>query len=222
MPLEKRQISSSERIRLERIIKEEEQYLGMPLNWKAILILSVLTFLFGIHIYYYPESSWSLPSKFLVCVCPIIIWIVIENKYKGKKKKNKILNKLKSINEGEPISVMQVTAVRMIEFKEKEDEGTLFLFETSSKECIYLWDDQWLIQPESGFPCDIFDIYLDADFSYAMECKVFCKGQKIEPIKIPGKVKWTYFEKGFPASLDKEQKSFDEIIAEIKLINSPH
>lgn len=215
--VEKRQINPAERKILTRVINRLEKNSNAKLNWKAIIILTGATILFGIHIYYYEESNWSLPSKFLVCVCPIMIWIIIENKYKGKKKENKILSALKEISEIGLITIIPVNTTRIIEFEQKEDEGTLFLVEINKNERIYLDDEQWLIPHPGKFPCDKFDIYLDKNFAYAINRKVYCNGRKIEPIKVPGNIKWKYFD-GFPEDLSKEPKTFDEILSEIKTV----
>src|SRR5688572_28123529 len=136
--IEKRQINPAERKILMASINNLEKTLHAKLNWKAIIILSVATILFAIHIYYYDDSSWSLPSKFLVCVCPILIWIIIENKYKGRKKENKNLDHLKEIRDSGLIPFMQVSTNRVIKFQQKDDEGTWFLVENDKNERIYL------------------------------------------------------------------------------------
>jgi hypothetical protein len=214
---ETRQLSITESERLNASVDSLEKTLHGKLNWKAISLLSFATILFAIHIYYYEDSNWSLPSKFLVCVCPIAIWIIVENKYKGRKKENKILDHLKRIRDSGLITVLPVNTNRIIEFQEKEDEGTLFLIEINKNERIYLDDEQWLISP-TKFPCDKFDIYLDKDFAYTMGRKIYCTGKKIESLKVPGTIKWKYFEDGFPEDLSKEPKTFDEILSEIKTI----
>jgi len=214
--IEKRQINPPERKILTASINNIEKTLHAKLNWKAIIILFIATILFAMHIYYYEDSNWSLPSKFLVGVCPIMIWVIIENKYKGKKKQSKNLAHLKGIRDSGLIPVLQVCTNRVIMFQQKDDEGTWFLVENDKNERIYLYDEQWLIPTK--FPCHKFDIYLDKDFAYTVGRKVYCNGKKIESIKVPGKISWKYFEEGFPEDLSKEPKTFEEILSEIKSI----
>ena len=216
---EKRQINPAERKILAAEIKKLEKTLIAPLNWKAIIILAIITILSAIHIYYYDDSNWSLPSKFLVCFGPIGIWVTIEMKYKGKKKENKTLDELKKMNKNGLINIIPVSAMRVIEFEQKDDEGTLFLIENDKGESIYLYDDQWMIPHPRKFPCDKFDIYIDKEFAYAMSRKVYCAGKKIEPVRVPGKLSWKYFEgieRAWPGDLSKETKTFDEILTDIK------
>jgi len=214
-----RPLNSSESGRLSKSIRQLEKTVNPKLNLTAILTLLALTVLFAVHIYYYDESNWSLISKFLVCVCPIIIWILIENKFKGRKKRDDGLNDLKKIETRKTINVIEVNASRIIEFTEKEDEGILYLVERTDGQCVYLWDEQYLISGNKPFPCSKFDIYVDNNFKYAIEDKINCEGQVIEPIKISGKDKWTYFkERGFPGDLEIEKLKFDEVLREIKTI----
>jgi len=219
MKTENRQLDDIESSKLSESITQLEKAINPNLNWKAILILLLLTALFAIHIYYYDKSNWSLISKFLVCVCPIIIWILVENKNNGRKKSKKNLEALKDIEIRKTIHVIKINATRIIEFIEKDDEGTLYLIENTDGQCFYLWDEQYLISEDKPFPCNRFDIYLDNSFKYAIEEKINCKGERIESIKISGKDKWTYFkDKGFPNDLEIEKKKFDEVINEIKTI----
>lgn len=215
--VEKRQINVAERKLLIAEIKRLEKDLGRKLNWKMIIILIIVTFLSAIHIYYYDDSNWSLLSKLLVGICPVGIWIVIENKYKGKKKEVSRLNELKEINNRNAIEVIRIIADRIIQFEQQDDEGVLFLIETRD-ERIYLDDEQWLIPHPRKFPCTGFDIYLDKNFSYAIGRKVYCIGKKIDPIKIPAKIKWKLFENEYPADLTRESRTIDEILSEIKSI----
>lgn len=217
MKTETRILNADETHKLEKSILKLEKAVDAKLNWSAILILLLLTALFAIHIYYYDKSNWSLISKFLVCVCPIIIWVMIENKYKGRKKRISRLKELKEIEKSKTIDIIEMNARRIIEFLEKEDEGTLYLVENTSGECIYLWDEQYLLSEHKLFPCDRFDIYTDNNFTYAIEEKVYCKGKRIESIRISGDRKWSYFKDiRFPSHLEIEQKGLDEIIDEIK------
>lgn len=218
---EKRQINPAERRVLAGEINRLEKALKAKLNWKAIIVFALITVLSAIHIYYYDDSNWSLPSKFLVCFGPIGIWVTLEARYKGNKKENKTLNELKEINKRGLINIIPVSTNRVIEFEQKDDEGTLFLIETNKGERIYLSDDQWLIPHPRKFPCDKFDIYLDKEFAYAMCRKVYCAGEKLKPIKVPGELSWKYFEsieRGWPEDLSKETKTFDEILIEIKTV----
>lgn len=215
--VEKRQINAAERKVLMAEIERREKDLNTRLNWKAIIILTVITFLSAIHIYYYDDSNWSLISKFLVSTCPIVIWVVFEIRYKGKKKEKNILNELKKINKENSIDTIKVTTDRVIQFEQQDDEGVLFLIETK-KERIYLDDEQWLIPYPRKFPCKEFDIYLDKNFSYALGRKVYCSGKKIDPIKIPAKIKWKLFEDGWPLDISKEPRTIEEILSEIKSI----
>lgn len=219
MKTENRQLDEIENSKLSERITQLEKAVNPKLNWKAILILLLLTALFAIHIYYYDKSNWSLISKFLVCVCPIIIWILVENKNNGKKKSMSRIEELKDIEIRKTIDIIKINATRIIEFIEKDDEGTLYLIENTDGQCFYLWDEQYLISEDKPFPCNRFDIYLDNSFKYAIEEKINCKGERIESIKISGKDKWTYFkDKGFPKDLEIEKKKFDEIINEINTI----
>jgi hypothetical protein len=142
--VEKRQINAAERKVLMAEIKRREKDLRARLNWKAIILLTAITFLSAIHIYYYDSSNWSLISKFLVSTCPIVIWVVLEIRYKGKKTEKNILNDLIKINNWNSIDIIKVTTDSVIHFEQQDDEGVLFLIETK-KERIYLDDEQWLI-----------------------------------------------------------------------------
>ena len=216
--VEKRQLNVAERKVLIAEIKRLERDLNTRLNWKSIIILTVITFLSAIHIYYYDDSNWSLISKFLVSTCPILIWVVFEFRYKGKKKEKNLLLDLKKINNENSIDIIKVTTDRVIQFEQQDDEGVLFLIETK-KERIYLDDEQWLIPYPRKFPCTEFDIYLDKNFIYAIRRKVYCIGKKIEPIKIPAKIKWKLFEEnGQPLDLSKEPRTIEEILSDIKSI----
>lgn len=212
MKAKNRPLDSSESSNLSESIRQLEKN-APKINWTAILVFSLLTILSAIHIYYYDKSNWSLISKCMVCFCPIIIWIIIENKYKGR---TKTLNELKEIENRKIINVVEINARRVIEFSEGEDEGTLYLIEQEDGQCVYLWDYEYLISEDKSFPCDRFDVYTDNEFKYAIKEKVKCMGERIEPIKISGKDKWDYFDaKGFPNDLEIEKKAFDEVMNEI-------
>ncbi len=219
MKTEKRQLDSNEISQLSESIQRLEKEANPKFNWTAIFILALLTAVFAIHIYYYDKSNWSLISKFLVCVCPIIIWVIVENKLKGRKKKIEVLIELKEIEKRKVINVIEINANRIIEFLEQDDEGILYLIEKTDGQCIYLWDEQYLITEDNPFPCNKFDIYIDSNFKYAIEEKVNCKGEYIESIKVSGNNKWRYFkDRGFPEDLEIESKTLEEVIEEIKTI----
>ncbi|MNK69573.1 hypothetical protein D3C87_889650 [compost metagenome] len=218
MQITRRSLNRIESNKLSQYINQFEKANNLKLNWKVIFILLILICLFATHIYYYDKSNWSLISKFLISICPIIIWIMVENKFKGKKEKAKTLNRLKDIKAKNSIEIIDINANRVIEFIEKEDEGILYLIETSNGQGFYLWDEQYLIPENRGFPCTKFEIYLDNDLKYAIDEKICCKGNKIESIKISGENKWKYFKKGFPQDLEIERRNLDEIIYNIKTL----
>jgi hypothetical protein len=122
------------------------------------------------------------------------------------------------------VHIQFITAQRVIIFKEKEDEGILYLIEESSGECFYLWDEQNLIPKKLNFPKQTIEIFLDRSFISAISRKVNCYGNEIEVYKITGDKKWAFFDKcGFPDDMVKSDKSFDEISNELKTLpNSTH
>lgn len=219
MQTKNRQLNNIEIKILSRYIQKLENELNRKLNWPAILIVCFLCILFAIHIYNYDKSNWSLISKFLIGICPVTIWILVENKYKNRKNDKQFLLDLKHIETSKTINIIEISATRIIEFSEKNDEGAHYLIELKDGQCLYMWDEQYLISENKQFPCKQFEIYIDRNLKYAIEEKVNCKGDKIEALKIPGKVKWEYFkEKGFPLDLEIETKTFDQVIEEIKMI----
>lgn len=214
-----RTLNSKEIERVKNIINDFENVVNRSLNWKGIFTLFLLTVLSAIHIFHYDKSNWSLISKLLVVSCPIGIWVILEQKYKGRKKRIDEINKLKEFEKGKPINIIKVQAKRVMEFEEKDDEGILYLIEPTEGNSFYLWNDQWLIPEDLIFPCSEFEIYLDETVKFALERKVNCKGQKIKTIKISSNEKWKYFgRKGFPGDLEKEEKRIEEIETEIKTI----
>lgn len=217
MTTEERKINPNEDKKLRKEIKAVWQDLNAPLKWTWIISFSILTVLSAIHIYYFDESNWSLISKILVCIGPICIWQFIEIKYKGRKKKQKYLKELQTLADQGTIEILKINSKRAILFKEKEDEGNLYLIEDISGSCIYLWDDQVLIPEKLKFPKATNEIYLDKSFIWALSSKVNCYGEVVELIKVAGDKKWNLFkESGFPNDLEKTEKSFDTLLTEIK------
>lgn len=217
MKISYRILNNTESKKLSNKIKELDKAINLRLNWLIIILFLILTFISAVHIYYYDKSNWSLASKFLVCLCPIIIWIYIENKVKIKKQSSKSLNELRGIQLKNSIEIIKVEATRIIEFLEKEDEGILYLIETFDGQSFYLWNEQYLIPENEIFPCAKFDIYLNNEFKYAIDEKIYCKSDKIDTIKISGDDKWVYFDKrGFPEDLELEKQKFEDIIYALK------
>ena len=216
MTTQNRQLNIKEKETLEEEIRSLSNEFNKSLNWTFIVTLAVITILCAFHIYHYDKSNWSLISKTLVCVCPIGIWVIVENKFKGRRKTMAYINELKSINATSTIQVLSIDIKRVIKFQEKDDEGTLYLIETGNSDCIYLWDNQWLISEDLNFPKEHLEVYMNDNFINAMSSKVNCYGRQIEPITISGKQKWSYFEDSFPADLQKESKTFDEIVTKLK------
>jgi hypothetical protein len=215
MTTDQRQINSDEERDLVKEINSVTKEIKAPLKWGWIFICLILTGLSVIHIYYYDESNWSVISKILVCVCPILIWCLLELRFKGKKQQRKFLNELQAIVNKGRIAVLRIIAKRVIKFEEKDDEGTLYLIEDVNGNSIYLWDDQYLIPEEVKFPRQNIEIYLDRPVVWALATKVICSGEEVEVLKISGDKKWTFFKNGFPEDLEKYNKPVDTIIAEL-------
>ncbi len=129
MKTENRPLDGNESSRLSESIRQLGKTANPKLNWTTILILALLTVLSAIHIYYYDKSNFSLISKFLVCLFPVVIWTKVENEYKGSKKRTEYLSGLKEIERNKTINVVEIYASRIIEFIENKDEGTLYLIE---------------------------------------------------------------------------------------------
>ncbi|MNY00084.1 hypothetical protein D3C86_1325660 [compost metagenome] len=108
MQITRRSLNRIESNKLSQYINQFEKANNLKLNWKVIFILLILICLFATHIYYYDKSNWSLISKFLISICPIIIWIMVENKFKGKKEKAKTLNRLKDIKAKNSIEIIDL------------------------------------------------------------------------------------------------------------------
>lgn len=215
MEISNRELSDEELKKLSKSLNELEKQSSY--NFFIISILILLTIFSFFHIYYNNFSNWSIISKFLVCSCPIYIWVVIENKLKFKSKSLGLYKSLKNIKQSNSINIISIKANRILEFRESDDEGIFYLVENSEGICFYLYDEQYLI-PEQ-FPCDCFDIYTDKNFVYAIDEKLVCKGSKIQLIIVSDKVKSSYFnQNGIPSDLQIENKSFDEIVDLIKKI----
>ncbi|WDF46360.1 hypothetical protein PQ459_15835 [Chryseobacterium sp. KACC 21268] len=216
MQITSRKLNSNENDKLSLSIKELEKANDLKINWLVIFSLLISTCLFAIHIYYYDKSNWSLLSKFLVCLCPIIMWIYIENRVKIKKQSNRDLNKMQEFKSKNSIDIIEINTSRIVEFLENDDESILYLIENINGESIYIWDEQYFISENNPFPCDKFEIYLDDIFIKLIGEKVFCKGERIESIEISGEDKWKYFQKGFPQDLEIEKRNLNEVIGEIE------
>lgn len=218
---EYRALSIAENKLLSKVQKSFDKEINSKLNWKAISILILLTFLCAVHIFFFDKSNWSLPSKFLIGVFPIIIWVIVENKFKGRKKKIQQLDSLNHLLDIDEIGVYKVKAKRIVKFSEYEDEGRLYLIETENDERFYLWDDQIMIPKSTGFPSKLFEIYTDEIIKNSIGRKLVSTGDKLEPLTVKGKDKWDYFTKvGFPGDLELEDKSIDELLERIKAHNN--
>lgn len=215
-----RLLNQAERTRLSSYIQLRETDLNRKLNWKAIVLLSMLTIASATHIYYYYKSNWSLISKLLVCVCPIIIWVIVEQKFKGRKRETAALQHLKAIARKETVDIFEIKARNILEFTEIDDEGLIFLIEDIDGQCIYLHDHLHSIGNESGFPCESFEVYIDMPFSEAIERQINCTGNKIDAIKVSRSESLAYFtQKGFPENLQIEQQGINLIMNDLKHIN---
>lgn len=213
----KRNINSIEKDKLNARISEIRESLNIRLNWTAIIVLIGITVLSAVHIYYFDKSNWSLISKFSVCAAPIGIWVVIEHYFKQKKNGNKELRSLTEIQNDGKVSVVPLELNRVAKLEEYEDEGDLYLIETKDKECIYLWDAEYLLVDDKEFPSEQVEVYIDDIFKFGIDKKVRCSGNKLTPIIVSGENKWSFYGKvGFPGDLHAEEKSFDKIIEEIK------
>src|SRR5688500_15138247 len=208
-----RPLHATELSKLSTTIQQLEKQEGKPLNGYVVVALAGVAMFSALYMYYY-GTHW-IPIVLLV-VCPIIIWVMFENKYKGRKGNLKYLNVLKEIERKKSIEVIEVTTSRIIEFDEKEDEGRLFLIEQTDGRCFYLYDVHLLIYEELPFPCDKFEIYKDEIFYTAIDERIYSTGNKIEGIKVSGKVKWDYLKDQWPDDLEIEEKSLNEVLEEIK------
>lgn len=212
-----RNIDSIEREFLDKRISEIKESLNIRLSWTAIFILVGITAASAIHIYYFEKSNWSLISKLFVCVAPIGVWVVVEQYLKQKKNGSKELQSLTEIQNKNQISVVPLELNRIAKLEEYEDEGDLYLIETKDKKCVYLWDAEYLLIDDKEFPSDQVEVYVDDTFKFGIDKKVKCSGNKLTPTIVNRENKWSFFEMvGFPGDLQVEEKSFDEIIEEIK------
>jgi hypothetical protein len=219
MKLESRPLEREEMAKITATIEELDREVHRGLNVPLIIGLGAVTLGSAIHIYHYDASDWSLISKSLICLCLIIIWLIIEEKYKGRKNRIAGLEALKSMGRSGVVRVCRIQAKRVIAFEEKEDEGVLYLIECDTGKCIYLWDEQYLIPTDGPFPSETIEVYLDDTFKYAVEEKVNCKGKRVDTITVSGKEKWEYFgHRGFPEDFEMEEKGFDEML---KALASP-
>lgn len=214
---EYRELLTAERKVLTKVCRSMEQEIYSKLNWKLIIIYILLTILCALHIYYYDKSNWSLPSKFLVCIFPILIWVTIEIKYKGRKKKIDKFQSLNHILNKNEIRIFKINAKQIVKFIEYEDEGTLYLVETVQGERFYLWDDQYMIPKSTNFPNNYFEIYADELIKNSLGRKVVGIGDKLDSLIVKTKDKWTYYGiHGFPDDLEIENKKIDELLEQIK------
>jgi hypothetical protein len=185
MKLESRPLEREEMAKITATIEELDREVHRGLNVPLIIGLGAVTLGSAIHIYHYDASDWSLISKSLICLCLIIIWLIIEEKHKGRKNRIAGLEALKSMGRSGVVRVCRIQAKRVIAFEEKEDEGVLYLIECDTGKCIYLWDEQYLIPTDGPFPSETIEVYLDDTFKYALEEKVNCKGKRVDTIPYP-------------------------------------
>jgi hypothetical protein len=133
--------------------------------------------------------------------------------YKDIKKAKKKINKIHGILRQDGIEVKPVKASRIAVAKEFEDEGDLYIVETTSKDILYLWDNDYNLK--KNFPCLEFEIYTE-DFYRLIGRQINPLSEKIAPITVDSKTKWAYLKKvGAPGHLTIEKRGFEEVLEQI-------
>ncbi|MFK7972120.1 MAG: hypothetical protein AB8F95_17255 [Bacteroidia bacterium] len=213
-----RNIDAEEQQKLADYVKSVEDRSKGKFNGKWLIVFLVITLLSAIHIIFRLDSEWRRLSVAAGIFGVIGIWTILENLIKKRKTAKKELPELLLAQIGSKVNVISITASRVIQFEEYEDEGELYLIETPEGECFYLWDWLYTMVENSLFPSSQFEIFVEGYIHNAFDTNIKILGDPISPIMIKGKIKWDYFEKeGFPEPLEKLNKSFDEILEELKM-----
>jgi len=210
-----RKLNDREREDIKKTIENCTTEIQKRFNWNSLFVCILIITLSGYHIYLYNDSNWSLISKFLILITPIICLSMVEDFVKRKKrnrKKKVLLDEFLHLNK---ISLFPIKAKNVAELEEYEDEGILYLIEMEDDNCIYLWD-YFSNFPES-FPNDSFEVYLDDVYLNYIDNSIVCYGKKIAPLIIKGKSKWDYFSKeGFPGDFETAKESFEVMTQKIE------
>jgi hypothetical protein len=133
--------------------------------------------------------------------------------YKDMRKAKKKIKEIDGLLERNSIDVNLVKASRIAIAKEFEDEGDLYIVESTSKDILYLWDNDYNLK--KNFPCLEFEIYSE-DFYNIIGRQINPLSEKIKPIVIDAKTKWAYLKRvGEPGHLTTEKRAFEEILEQI-------
>lgn len=133
--------------------------------------------------------------------------------YKDIKRAKKRVSEIDRIIGQDGIDVSRVKATRIAVAKEFEDEGDLYIVEITSKEILYLWDNDYNLK--KNFPCLEFEIY-NEDLHNLIGRQINPLSEKIKPITVDAKTKWAYLKKvGSPGHLTIEKQGFEELLEQI-------
>jgi hypothetical protein len=129
-----------------------------------------------------------------------------------KKAKEKI-KEIDGIMKQDTVDVSIVKASRIAVAREFEDEGDLYIVETTNKNILYLWDNDYNLK--KNFPSLEFEIYSE-DFYKTIGRQINPLSEKIKPITIDPKSKWAYLKKiGGPGHLTLDKRDFEEVLEQI-------
>jgi hypothetical protein len=142
--------------------------------------------------------------------------IVVFMPYEAYKMVRKAKRKLKEIDgflQINRIDVSLVKALRIAVAKEFEDEGDLYIVETTNKDILYLWDHDYNLK--KNFSCLEFEIYSE-DFYHLIGRQINPLSEKIKPITVEARTKWAYLKKaGLPGHLTIEKRDFGQLLQQI-------
>jgi hypothetical protein len=200
--------------------KLEQKLAALPpaakISWWKIAIAFCVMLASGAHIYYYDDSDWSLISKFLVVLSPIVIWVITSfyfEKRKSDSKEKSFLENLLSTNE---VSVFNLEINRATKLGESEDEGTMYLIEQKNGRSIWLYDFVYELEEKTSLS-EFIEVYTDQDLFSIFGLVAREEGKTISCSFISNKDKWDYFAKnGWPNHLEVSNKSFDALMLELQ------
>jgi hypothetical protein len=210
LQMQTRPLTEKERKALKKIRVTTDQKLREAVNLRRFLI----PFLLGaICAYLAYQTDFKILMLLFGTIAILSLGYIFFIPFEIFKEFKIVKAKLVALNaalQKETVDVSPVSAKQFALAKEHEDEGDLYIIETTEGNILYVWDDDYNLK--KVFPCLSFEVY-EQEFAKLIGRQVNPLSEKINPIVVDAKAKWAYLENnGAPGNLSVEKKDFNKLV----------
>jgi hypothetical protein len=198
---------------LEQLLKKLHATLKHRIRPHHYLIALAIAILFTYFAAISRSGITGLPSGFIAVFAWAFMVFAPYETYKLRKQNGRIVERVKALLQSGSVETIPITAIRIAQAKEFEDEGDLFIVEYEPDRLLFLWDHDRFLQ--RSFPCLSFELYT-GEFLKLTGRMICPRSEKITAVQIEPARKWKQMDHpGIPEHFQTMEAGFDAYISSI-------